>query len=186
MSKKTSKGTTWADIVKGDRVEIGGKEYDVEKAKPKGKLIRARLTRNGKVFEGEQRAKDAVTRLPPAPLHDEAGAQTRWAKPEESGDPWETPRDRVEEKLDRILGAVLVAETDNEAAGYFVPPQDVTTIASHLAMFHAKDADETRALMSLGIDDMLEHHASAHAAALNGAPLPVNHWHTKTRPRVAP
>jgi hypothetical protein len=80
---------------------------------------------------------------------------------------------------------VLVAETDDEAAGYYVPPVDVTTIAAHLAIFHAA-ADEPR-------------RGSAHArrrrharaprrrarAAGNGAALAVNHWHTKTRPGVS-
>jgi hypothetical protein len=204
---------TWSDIRKGDAVELGGKLYAVTKAKAKGKKVAVRVERNGQKYEHEVKAKDPVirARIEGArivdPLHDRDGRQQRWAKKAEAkevggklpkgdasvtapprppmGDPWETPRDRVERKLDKLLGAQLVAETDDEAAGYYVPPVDVTTIAAHLAIFHGKDADEAARIRELGVDDMLEHHADEHAAALNGAALPVNHWHTATRPGVS-
>lgn len=140
------------------------------------------------------------------PLHDETNAQRRWAtkrevegvlgkgglpagdasvtKPPEKakhGDPWERPVDRIEKRLDDLLSARLVGISTDEDAGYYVPPVNVSTVASHLALFHggipeACQDDEAR---------MLAAHASQHEEALRGAPLAVNHWHTPTRPKGA-
>ena len=69
----------------------------------------------------------------------------------------------------------------DEDAGYYAPPVNVTTVAAHLALFHggvpeAVSDDEGK---------MLAVHEAQHAEALKGAPLAVNHWHTKTRPESA-
>lgn len=196
--------TTWADAAKGDDVVIDGKTYRVCKAKPKGKRVAVTLERAGREFKSEVRAKDRV-KLVREPLHDREGRQNRWATEREaakgpkrrkglalgdaaqteppvppSGDPWETPRDRIEKKLDKILGAHLVAEGD-DAVGYYVPPVDVTTIASHMALMHPNtyDAAKDEATMLAG-------HAHEHRMVLDGkAKLGVNHWHTETRPEAA-
>jgi hypothetical protein len=205
--------TTWADVAKGDGVKLGGAVWIVQKVKPKGKRVKVTVERNGQVIANEVRAKDDVTLVG---LHDAGGRQQRWAKQPETleaedrrersatdlaagdpsvtkpprpaiGDPWETPADRIERKLDKILGARLVAETPDEAQGYYVPPVDVSTVAAHLVMFHARDHEQALTWRELGVDDMLELHRDEHAAALEGPfTLAVNHWHTEARPaRVA-
>lgn len=200
--------TTWAKIEKGAVVELGGRPYLVEKIKRDGKRATVRLSHKGRTSKGEVRLKDAVTLSTASPtskrrpLHDGKGEQSRWAterelkeamgrglpagdptkrKPPEKpkGDPWETPANRIERKLDQILGARLVGEATDENAGYYVPPADVSTIAAHLVRFHggipeACDDDESK---------MLGAHAAQHEAALKGeGVLEVNHWHTEKRP----
>lgn len=109
-----------------------------------------------------------------------AGDATKTKPPKKPGsDPWETPANRIERKLDELLSARLVGESTDESAGYYVPPVDVSTVASHLALFHGGIPEH--------MDDegsMLIMHAAQHAeAAKNGHPLAVNHWHTETRPK---
>lgn len=188
----------WSDINPGDRVELNGREWTVTKAKPKGKRIKVTVTSGTNTATSEVRARDSVVKVK-APLRTRVGngnAQARWATDEErrkvlgpgdasvtkrpakpSGDPWELPRDRVERKLDEILGAKLIAEGD-ETVGYYVPPVDVTTIAAHLALMHSgiyKSTDDEATMMRL--------HSESHTLALDGVgELPANHWHTKTRP----
>ena len=141
---------------------------------------------------------DRVKAATKTPLRNAENGQARWATEKESkrrqglepgdasvtkrperpsGDPWETPRDRVEAKLDKLLGAVLVAEGD-EAVGYYVPPVDVTTIASHLALMHPSMYNA-----ELSEERMLNGHAHEHDLVIRGKlNLDTNHWHTKTRP----
>lgn len=184
----------WSKVKKGDRVEVKGRDYEVVKIKPKGSKVKVALKgRGGTVFEGVMQADDKVKL---APLRDQKGAQKRWATDTEVkrglpagnpkatkppakaiGDPWETPRDKVERRLADILGAHLVGEATDEDAGYYVPPVDVATIGAHLALFHG-----VTELAEYGVDDMLELHDNQHASALKGVPLTVNHWHTKVRP----
>lgn len=201
-----SKKTTWADVVKGSTVELGGREYRVVKFKPKKDDKRARVVveHRGRYHDSVVKLKDRVKIIPPAPLHDVAGAQTRWAtKPEHdaalstegatlgrgdavqtappsdpTGGLWDTPATKAEKKLDALLGARLVGEATDESAGYYVPPVDVSTVAGHLAIFHggipAACEDEAA---------MLRAHEAQHAGALKGeSPLAVNHWHTEKRP----
>lgn len=203
MSKKT-----WADIRKGDAVELGGREWIVAKIKPKGKKATVVVEHKGRTAESTVKLADKVKRIARAgerdPLHDRDGAQRRWAKKSEqtsnkpqptaglepgnskktkppapaTGSPWDTPADRIERKLDEILGARLVAETGDAGVGYYVPPVDVMTIAAHLALFHGGIPDAVA-------DDeakMLAVHRAQHDAAFKGSPLAVNHWHTEKRP----
>lgn len=204
MSKKT-----WADVKKGDVIELGGREWSVVKIKAKGKKATVDVSHKSRTASSSVKLADKVTivkrRKDADPLRDRDGAQRRWAKPSEvekaapngasaglkpgkakqtkppeaaTGSPWETPADRIEKKLDEILGARLIAETGNEKLGYYVPPVDITTIAAHLAVFHggipeAVDDDEAK---------MLAVHRAQHDAALKGAALAINHWHTEKRP----
>ena len=192
--------TTWADVSVGDRVELGGRDWTVTKAKRKGKTVKVTVASGMRTASSEVKAKATVKRGQPEPLHEPRGLtrQRRWAEPEEAaakglapgdpsltkppakakGDPWETQADRTERKLGEILGAHLVAESKDEAAGYYVPPVDVTTIASHLALFHPNDYDPEKDEAT-----MLAGHEHAHRMAREGRkPLDVNHWHSKTRP----
>lgn len=185
----------WKSVRRGDHVELKGKDYEVTRIKTKGKRAKVTVVGAAGEFSAEVKLSDKVRR---SELHDEVGAQRRWATEREAkstrmprGDaevtkppakrydlPWDTPRDKVERRLDTILGARLVGETDDESSGYYVPPVDVSTVAAHVALFHDADPSEH------GIDDLMQIHDDQHAAALNGAPLHVNHWHTEQRPAV--
>lgn len=203
MSKKT-----WGDIRKGDVVELGGREWLVEKIKVKGKKAAVRVSMKGRRAESTVKAAEKVRVVRKGdgtkrgPLLDEHGTARRWATKKEaaevlevkglpagdptvtkpptkaSGDPWETPSGRIERKLDELLQARLVGESKDEATGYYVPPVDVTTIASHMAVFHGGIPE--------ACDDegkMLAAHAAQHDAAKRGeGVLAVNHWHTAKRP----
>lgn len=202
--------TTWAKIEKGATVDLNGRPYLVEKIKRDGKRATVRLSHKGRTSKGEVRLKDPVvlsTASPTSkrgPVSDSSGTMQRWAtkaelkeamgrglpagdltktKPPEKpkGDPWETQSDRLEKKLDQILGARLVGVSTDENAGYYVPPVDASTVAAHLALFHggipeACDDDEAK---------MLGAHDAQHAAALKGEGiLQTNHWHTEKRPKI--
>jgi len=189
--------TKWAKVSKGDRVELRGKVFEVVKIKHKGKSAKVTVRGAGSTFDARVALADKV-KLIADPLHGKGGEQRRWASRGEAkregmltgdpsvtqppakkyGDPWETPRDRVERKLESILGAHLVGEATDESSGYYVPPVDVSTIAAHLALFHGVDPSD------YGIDGMRQVHADEHEGALKGVPLKVNHWHTESRPEV--
>ena len=201
------KKTTWADVKKGDTVELAGKPFRVVKIKPKGKKAKVTVDRgNGREYSSLVRLADRVPitarKGDRGPLYDGNGTARRWAtraearevltepkglpsgdssvtKPPKkaSGDPWETQADRIEKRLDDLLQARLVGESHDENAGYYVPPVDVSTVAAHLALFHGG--------IPSACDDeakMLGAHAAQHEEALRGMPLAVNHWHTKKRP----
>lgn len=207
MSKKT-----WGDVKKGDVVELGGREWRVDKIKPKGKKAKVRVSMKARTAESTVKLKDRVVIVKKGdgtkrgPLHDENGTARRWATRKEHDaelgttttlapgdsdivkppakpgpDLWETPHGKTERMLGELLSARLVAETPDESAGYYVPPVNVTTVASHLALFHGGIPDAVA-------DDegrMLAAHEAQHAAALKGeGVLAVNHWHTKTRPKI--
>ena len=63
-------------------------------------------------------------------------------------------------------------------SGYYVPPVNVSTVATHLAIFHGG--------IPSACDDegkMLEAHAAQHAAAKRGEGiLSTQHWHEARRP----
>lgn len=197
--------TTWAKVKPGERVELKGKPYVVAKIKAKGKRAKVTVVGAAGRFTSEVKLKDEVKRVKRGKLYDRDGRMQRWAEPDEVkhaarvagqglpdagdpavtepprkkfGNPWETPRDKVERKLTELMGARLVGEADDETSGWYVPPVDVTTIAGHLALFHGTDTS------SYGIDDMRELHELEHQQALSGVALHVNHWHTEERPSV--
>lgn len=214
-----SKKKTWADVDKGDELDIDGRTWRVAKIKVKGKRTKVTLERKGQSVDGEVATSDRVTfAAKPEPsysqriaaierdenkrgrsLYDATGAQTRWATEKEAekagvglkpgnaeqttppapatGDVWDRPSDRVEKMLDKLLGAHLVGEATDEDAGYYCPPVDITTIASHLVAFHGVSPRDYR-----NEDDMLAWHEAQHAAALKGdAILSPQHWHTERR-----
>lgn len=200
--------TTWADVKKHDVVELGGREWRVVKIKPGKKKAEVMVDYKGRIAESTVKLADKVVIVKKGdgtkrgPLHDGTNAQRRWATKKElkaeglpagdstitkpptkakHGDPWESQTDRIEKSLNDLLSARLVGISTDEDAGYYVPPVNVTTVASHLALFHggipeACQDEEAR---------MLAAHESQHAAALKGeGVLAVNHWHTPTRPKI--
>lgn len=214
-----SKKKTWADVDKGDELDIDGRTWRVAKIKAKGKRTKVTLERNRHSFDEVVPTSDRVKiirKLDPnlrsfienvekrtaerSKLHDDTGAQTRWATEREAekagvglkpgnaeqtsppapatGDVWDRPSDRVEKMLDKLLGAHLVGEATDEESGYYVPPVDITTIAAHLVAFHGVSPRDYR-----DEDDMLAWHEAQHAAALKGdAILSPQHWHSEKRP----
>lgn len=114
-----------------------------------------------------------------APLHDETGAQTRWAG---------------QEDVEQVLGGVLLYEAQEGAHGrsYRVTPVDEATVAAHLLAFHAvtwegvslaearraiPNAERTltpeEALKLADFEGMIAMHERLHATG----GLPVSHTH---------
>lgn len=200
-----SKSTIWADLKKGASVELAGKTWTVLKIKSKGEDAKVTVERRGRQVKSVVRLKDAVTVVSAtATLTDASGLQSRWATQVEhdaalnssslaagdatitrpqskpSGDPWQAQRSETEAMITDLLQARLVGEAADERVGYYVPPVGITTVAAHLALFHGGIPD------AVASDDarMIAAHEAQHVAALTGAPLAVNHWHTDTRPKT--
>lgn len=171
----------WKRVEVGQIVEIGGREWTVEKHKPKGKRILVAV-RSGTHRDEAKVDPDAkvtiVERKPPKPR--KASSPAKPPKPAH-GDPWETQSDRIERKLDEILGAKLIGESVDGGREYYVPMVDVTTVAAHLAIFHAGET-----LPDWAQDDegqMVTAHARMHSLANDGKhTLSMMHWHTEKRP----
>lgn len=169
---------TWAKIRRGDVVELGGRDWTVERIKAGKKKADVRVRSGSRTAESRVRLDEKVRiAAPPKP---EKKPKRPAATPPKTphGDPWETQQDRVERKLDELLSARLVGESTDGGEAYYVPPVDVTTIAAHLAIFHAATYDQ-----SLTAGEMLAQHEREHAAALAGDhDLVPHHWHTELRP----
>lgn len=193
-----SKRSTWADVRKGDVVELAGNEWRVARIVFGKKSAKVVVARKGREAKSTVALKDRVRIIPPkTKVMDRDGVQRRWAtereletalkpgnakvrKPPEKpkGAAWDVPVTGAEKRLGKMLGARLVGEATDEAVGYYVPPVDVTTVASHLALMHGgipAAADDEGAMIRI--------HDAQHAEAKSrGARLAVNHWHTETRP----
>lgn len=175
----------WSEIRRGDVLDLGGREWTVEKIKPgkkkaevkirhKSNVVRdkVKLADKVRVAERAQRAKTTSARSTPKKMPTTPPVPA-------TGNPWETQQDRIERKLGELLEARLVGESTDGGAAYYVPPVDVTTIAAHMLIFHGG---------ATGIDEleMLTRHAAEHAAAERGeARLNIDHWHTPQRPAPA-
>lgn len=208
------KMVAWRDVKATSSVTLRGKRYVVDKIKVKGKVAKVTVSPvpRGISITREVRAKDLVEVPPPispkltsntvkgGPLHDESGAQRRWAKPKEldydrpesklpKGDPaqkkaphkakggeWSEPADKAEQTVVETLGARLVGASENEAQGYYVPVVDASTIAAHLFTFHGVEPVPTDYAAQVVLHD------AQHAKFKTGAELAVTHWHTKERP----
>jgi hypothetical protein len=174
---------TWADVKKGDVVEIGGRHWHVSKIKAKGK--RARVTmdaakigeRTGDVALAD-RVKIAPSGVDFAKLlkkqRAEQAAAGRWTAP--SDDAPSVPPEIAQRNVEKILGARLMGET-KDGQRWYVPPVDVSTIAMHLRIFHGVEKIDTEH------DALLETHAKAHEAAERGELfLHVDHTHSAVKP----
>lgn len=209
MPKKSkSKKSTWADVKKHDVVEMSGRDYRVVKIKAGKKKAEVMVEYKGRYISSKVKLVDRVKiskdngGSKKGPLYDAEGNARRWATKREAAevgvglpagdssqtappakagkDPWTDPKPGVETMLGDLLNARLVAETPDEEAGYYIPPVNVSTVASHLMLFHGGIPDAV-------LEDegrMLGAHEAQHAEALKGSPLAVNHWHTPTRPKM--
>lgn len=181
--------TTWADVQRGDAVNLGSRTLIVKKAKRDGKRVHIVIKDSLGTFERDVKAKDTVTlakaadlTIKPKKLHDDAGAQQRWAKPNESlgdepagpasGSPWTTQADRAEEAL-ATIGARLVAESVDGEKSWYVPPVDVSTVAAHWLLFHGGDPTMLDSM------ELVQHHNQEHQ---NYSKFKVPHTHTEVRP----
>lgn len=176
--------TRWGKVDEGDVVELKGKRYVVTRLKRKGDAVKVavRPERGGAEHTAKVPARQKVTL---APLHDESGAQRRWAKPADlhaTGRRWDKPqKDDAGRAVEQILGGVLVAEKPEGADRYAVPPQDITTVRAHLLLFHELAGDAQPAADA----DALALHERLHAEH-PAVDLPVPHEHLERRPGDAP
>lgn len=141
--------------------------------------------------------------------------QQRWAKPREldeviapkrpklkgATEPWQPPADKVERKLEKILGATLIgASIEGREGEYWVPEVGPDTIASHLLTFHHirfdgvsvdvarkaySEAEHTsaEALTLADYDAMVAIHEREHEHMRTGVLVPQTpHWHSRERP----
>lgn len=171
----------WGKVKAGDVVELKGAEWTVVKAKRKGDRVRVTVTGRPGTFT---RDVDAAVKVPlveqakAGPLHDERGAQRRWATPDDLAPPskgakWGEPAsDKPGALVETVLGGRLVA-TVRDGEAWAVPPIDLTTVRAHLAIFHGvagneQPVDESRALAL---------HRELHEAADHEPAQP--HEHTK-------
>ncbi|MCU1617764.1 MAG: hypothetical protein JWO98_5304 [Frankiales bacterium] len=174
--KVTSAAGTFASTVKAkDAVEI------VKAPKKRKEPLYREVANSGRL--GEQQTRWATKREQEA-ADEPVRASLPVGDPEvtkrphkASGGPWESPRGKAERAVADILGAVLVGEAEDEDAGFYVPPIDLSTVAAHLLLFHGVGGDQYAATT-----DALTLHANMHADAATGAAMTVNHWHTKERP----
>ena len=166
----------WSEVRRGDVVLLSSRSWTVEKTKMKGDALRV------VVVNGSHRAESKVA--PSAKVvvvKEKTPSAVAAPKPKSSpstaadGDPWETQADRIEKRLDRLLGARLVGETGDDRHWY-VPLVDVTTVAAHLSLFH-----EARHLDVGDEGKMVELHAREHIDK-DWAGLPL-HTHTEKRPK---
>ena len=175
--------TRWGKVKPGDVVELKRAEWTVTKAKRKGDRVRVTVTGKAGTFtrDVEAGAKVKLATSSGGPLHDEAGAQRRWAKPAEvthtkRDAKWATPAsDPAGATVEQLLGGVLVAATLDGKA-WAVPFVDLTTVRAHLSTFHGvpgnlQPLDELRSLVL---------HRELHEAA-DHRPT-VEHEHTKRVP----
>lgn len=174
----------WSKIRPGERVELNGRTWVVEKVKPKGKRVRV-VVRSGSHVIDSKVDPDAKVRIAgePRPVKTKKRKPPPVKPPAPAvGDPWETQQDRVERKLDQLLGARLVGEATDADAGYYVPLVDIATVAAHAAIFHGQIPEQYR-------DDaqaLVAWHAREHLAAEAGnREFPIHHWHTEKRPTTA-
>jgi hypothetical protein len=191
--------TTWADVQRGDAVKLGSRTLVVKKAKRDGKRVHVVIKDHLGTFERDVKAKDKVEVVQDSVLkigggidfdklgkqmglHDDTGAQQRWAEPAESladetpkpvtGSPWTTQADRAEEAL-ATIGARLVAESHDGEKSWYVPPVDVSTVAAHWLVFHGGDPAMLDSMA------LLAHHNQQHK---DYTTFKVPHTHTEVRP----
>lgn len=176
----------WSKIKKGDALDLGGRVWTVEKIKPGKKKAEVKIRHKSNVVRDTVRLDDKVRIAEkPEPPRSRRTAEAAPAKPKKQakkppapaeGDPWETQQDRIEKQL-AVIGARLVGEATDADAGYYVPDVDVTTVASHLLVFHGTfDPAEDATQMS-------NRHALEHEEHLAGKrTFKINHWHTENRP----
>lgn len=171
----------WAKVAAGDEVVLKGEPWRVTKAARKGDRVRVTVERGGLSFTRDLDASAKVELVERKPLHDERGAMTRWAEPDEvtppgKGDRWGEPAsDPAGQLVERVLGGRLVAAT-RDGERWAVPPVELTTVRAHLAIFHGIPGNE----QPLDEARCLALHRELHERADHEPAQP--HEHTKRSP----
>lgn len=200
----------WADVKKGDSVELVGRKWTVVKIKPDGKRAAVKVEHGERTAKSVVKLKDAVKiyrgAAAPAkrePLHDE-DAQRRWATEKEylaamgrggleAGDrtatePSEKPKgkkwDAKPEKgtVEHVVGKALGARLVGESKD--------TSRGYEVPPVDVSTVAAHLAVFHGGIPEHVEDegamcrmHTAQHDAAKKGEGiLAVNHWHTERRP----
>lgn len=204
--------TTWADVTPGATVLLKGREWEVLKAKHKGKAVKVTVKGPGGEFDSAMKATDKVTITEPgwadggaAKKADAKRAKTEAAHRAPALEPGrlraardELDRDetKAERKVRTYLDAKLLAvEVDGVYVMPFVSPD---TVAAHLLTFHgvtAEGVDLTEAkklarthspegaITLLSWDKLKAVHDREHQLIEAGAKSAlVDHLHTKDRP----
>jgi len=172
MSFQRKVAVTWADIKKGDRVELpdardkmtGRSVWDVLKAKAEGKKVKVTVSREGRTFSGKMPARGQVERFEPIKTE-------KWGK----------PLGKAEEVVKDILGADIAGVKPGEDELWVVPPVDPSTIAAHLLTFHGI-TDALAGREEGGWERMRDLHDADHEK--DPEKLHVPHRHDKRRPVV--
>lgn len=203
---------TWADVKKGDAVELAGRVWIVAKIKPAGKKATVKLERDGRTSKGKVRLKDPVVRKVGFArrareererrdaLHDRNGAQNRWATDRELREAMTRPlpegdftkRKPPEKPTGGKWGK---AKGDAEKVLASIGARLVGEAKDENAGYYVPPVDVSTVAAHLALfhggipeacDDepkMLRAHEAQHAAAKKGeGALAVNHWHEERRP----
>lgn len=179
----------WSKVEPRTIVELSGREWTIESIKVKKGRAKVVVTSGAHRAESKVDADEKVKVVASAPRKRETpispptDPRRAAPRPQENvhGDPWETPQDKTEKLLKSALGARLVAESPEGAPGYYVPPMDITTIASHLVIFHGTIPADIRNDEAA----MMHWHRAEHERIDSTGELPegaLNHWHSETRP----
>lgn len=147
--------TTWADVTPGAMVELKGRDWEVVKAKRKGKVVKVTVKGSAGEFASEKLAKERVTIVEPG-WADKAGAakadRQRTSVEKLHAAPKLAPgrlraaveelgaeEGKAERTVRKFLDAKLLAvETDGV---YVMPHVSPDTIAAHLMAFHGITAE---------------------------------------------
>lgn len=164
MSFVRTVAARWADIRKGDVVELQGKPWKVTKTKLKdARRVKVTVERDGETFSANVQLKAQVTKI-------EKAATKPWSEPD-------TPAEKV---VEEVLGATLEAVKPGLDEAYIVPLVDVSTIASHMLIFHGIEAVDVRA--AGGWEQAKADHDAEHERDIDD--LHVPHRHAAGRPVV--
>lgn len=154
----------WRDVRAGDVVELQGKKWKVEKTKLKdARRVKVTVERKGETFSANVGLKSQV-------LRHERIATKPWTEPD-------TPAEKV---VEEILGATIEAVKPGDGEVWVCPPVDVSTIASHLLIYHGIEKVDVRRVG--GWDEAKAEHDAEHKRDIDD--LHVPHRHDAGRPVV--
>lgn len=154
----------WADVQVADTVELQGKKWTVVKVKSKdARRVKVTVERKGETFSANVAKKGQAMKV-------EAIPTKPWTEPD-------TPAERV---VEEILGATIEAIKPGPDEAYIVPPVDVSTIASHMLIYHGIEAVDVRVVG--GWDQAKAEHDAEHKRDIDT--LHVPHRHQAGRPVV--
>lgn len=168
QTTRTRVAKAWRDITKFDLVELGDDLYNVVKVKPLdgGKVKVTVRDSSGSEFTSKMVAKHGVDVIELVKRKEK-----RWSKPD----------DQAEANIVDGLGAVILGVKPSATECYIVPLVDVSTIASHLYLFHAITPPNIKE--EGGYDEAVALHDADHEAKVL-ADLFEPHIHEAKRPEV--